>query len=138
PGHVVVQEGLLAVSLAAAYLVILVSPLQLPLKLGWIFVMSLLASYRHFRVLGKPFPPRRAFLFSVFVAQVVVFFAWALSLYDILREGVFAGMLLLAWYINRGLVRHTVEETLNRQVFVEYGGLAAVLVYLFFTSYQPH
>jgi hypothetical protein len=47
-------------------------------------------------------------------------------------------MLLLAWYINRGLVRHTVEETLNRQVLVEYGAFAAVLAYLFITSYQPH
>jgi hypothetical protein len=138
PGHVIVQEALLAVSLAAAYLVILLSPFQLSLKLGWIFVMSLFASYRSFRVLGKPFPPRRALLFSIFVAQVVVFFAWALSLYDILKEGVFAVMLLLAWYINRGLVRHTVEETLNRQVLVEYGAFGAVLAYLFITSYQPH
>jgi hypothetical protein len=136
PGHVVVQEGLLAISLSAAYLVILVSPFQLPLKLAWIFVMSVLAAYRAFRVLGKPFPPRRAFLFSVFVGQVVAFFAWALTLYDILREGVFAVMLLLAWYINRGLVRHTVEETLSRQVFVEYLGFAAVLAYLFFSSIQ--
>jgi hypothetical protein len=45
-------------------------------------------------------------------------------------------MLLLAWYINRGLVRHTVEETLNRQVIVEYLGFAAVLAYLFISSIQ--
>jgi hypothetical protein len=138
PGHVVVQEALLAVSLAAAYLVILVSPLQLTLKLAWIFVMSVLGAYRAFRVLGKPFPPRRAFLFSVFVGQVVAFFAWALTLYDILREGVFAVMLLLAWYINRGLVRHTVEETLTRQILAEYLLFGAVLAWLFFSSIQLH
>ena len=138
PGHIVVQEALLDISLAAAYLVILVAPFQIQLKLAWIFVMSLLASYRAFRVFGKPFPPRRAFLFSVFVAQVVVFFAWALSNLDMLREGAVAVMLLLAWYINRGLVRHTTEETLNRQVVVEYALFGCLLVILFLANYQAH
>jgi hypothetical protein len=138
PGHVVVQEGLLDISLAAAYLVILVSPFQIQLKLAWIFVISLLASYRAFRVFGKPFAPRRAFLFSVFVAQVVVFFAWALSNLDMLREGAVAVMLLLAWYINRGLVRHTMEETLNRQVLVEYTLFGFLLVILFLANFQAH
>ena len=138
PGHVVVQEGLLDVSLAAAYLVILVSPFQIQLKLSWIFVISLLAAYRAFRIFGKPFAPRRAFLFSVFVAQVVVFFAWALSNLDMLREGAVAVMLLLAWYINRGLVRHTMEETLNRHVLLEYSAFGLLLVILFLANFQAH
>ena len=138
PGHVVVQEGLLDISLAAAYLVILVSPFQISLKLAWIFVISLLASYRAFRIFGNPFAPRRAFLFSVFVAQVVAFFAWAMSNLDLLREGAVAVMLLLAWYINRGLVRHTMEETLNRHVLIEYSVFGFILVLLFVANYQAH
>ena len=51
-------------------------------------------------------------------------------------EGVFAAMLLLAWYINRGVIRHTAEETLNRQVVMEYSLFAALLVFLFALSYR--
>jgi hypothetical protein len=46
-------------------------------------------------------------------------------------------MLLLAWYINRGLVRHTIEESFSRNVVLEYGAFAVFLVYLFVSSYQP-
>ena len=40
-------------------------------------------------------------------------------------------MLLFAWYINRGLVRHTVEDSFTRNVVVEYGAFAAFLIFLF-------
>jgi hypothetical protein len=46
-------------------------------------------------------------------------------------------ILLFAWYINRGLVRHTVEDSFTRHVVLEYLAFAAVLVYLFVSSYQP-
>ena len=46
-------------------------------------------------------------------------------------------MLLLAWYINRGVIRHTAEETLNRQVAMEYGLFAVLLAFLFALSIRP-
>jgi len=70
----------------------------------------------------------------------VTFMAWAitaLSLYLVVYEGTFAVMLLFAWYINRGLVRHTVEDSFTRNVILEYGAFAVVLIYLFVASYQP-
>src|SRR6266567_4102852 len=81
-----------------------------------------------------------AFIFALFVGQVVTFLAWAitaLSLYLVVNEGTFAVMLLFAWYINRGLVRHTVEDSFTRHVILEYAAFAAILVYLFINSYQP-
>jgi hypothetical protein len=45
-------------------------------------------------------------------------------------------MLLLAWYINRGVIRHTAEETLTRQVVMEYGVFAVILVFIFALSYR--
>jgi hypothetical protein len=60
-----------------------------------------------------------------------------LTLYLVVVEGWFAVMLLLAWYINRGLVRHTIEESFTRNVVLEYGAFAVFLVYLFVSSYQP-
>jgi len=138
PGHLLVQEAVLAVSLAGAFLVVLTLQFPLPVRLSWIFLLSLLATYRSFRALGLAMSPRRAFLFSLFVAQLVAFFGWAMTVYLYFNEGVFAVMLLILWYVNRGIIRHTVEESLNRNVVVEYGLFVVLLGYLFFTSYQPH
>jgi Protein of unknown function (DUF5656) len=99
-----------------------------------------MASYRSFRINGSALAPRRSFIFALFIGQVVTFLAWAitaLSSYLVVNEGTFAVMLLFAWYINRGLVRHTVEDSFTRNVVLEYGAFAVVLVYLFVSSYPP-
>ncbi|MEO8745457.1 MAG: hypothetical protein ABI334_10885 [Candidatus Dormiibacterota bacterium] len=139
-GHVVLQETILILALAGAYLVVVSLHFNAILQLAWIFTITFLASYRSFRINGSAVAPRRAFIFSLFVAQVVTFLAWAitaLSIYLVVNEGTFAVMLLFAWYINRGLVRHTVEDSFSRNVVLEYGAFAVVLVYLFVSSYQP-
>ena len=139
-GHVVLQEAILILALAGAFLVIVALHFNAILQLLWIFTITFMASYRSFRINGSAIAPRRAFIFALFVAQVVTFLAWAvtaLSIYLVVNEGIFAVMLLLAWYINRGLVRHTVEDSFTRNVVLEYGAFAVVLVYLFVSSYQP-
>jgi hypothetical protein len=139
-GHVVLQETILILALAGAYLVIVSLHFNAILQLFWIFTITFLASYRSFRINGTAITPRRAFIFALFVGQVVTFLAWAitaLSIYLVVNEGTFAVMLLFAWYINRGLVRHTVEDSFTRNVVLEYGAFAVVLVYLFVSSYQP-
>ena len=139
-GHIVLQEVMLVVVVFGAYLVIVTLHFNPILQLLWIFTITFLASYRSFRINGVPITPRRAFTFALFVGQVVTFLAWAitaLSLYLVVYEGTFAVMLLFAWYINRGLVRHTVEDSFTRNVILEYGAFAVVLIYLFVASYQP-
>jgi hypothetical protein len=140
-GHVVVQEIILIVALFGAYLTVVSLRFNPILALLWIFTITFLAAYRSFRINGIPIAPRRAFIFALFVAQVVTFLAWAITtlgtLYLVVVEGWFATMLLLAWYINRGLVRHTIEESFTRNVVLEYGAFAVFLVYLFVSSYQP-
>lgn len=137
PGHIVLQEAVMVLALAGAYLVIVTVQLSLPLRLAWIFTITLFATFRSFRLMGRPMVARRAFLFAAFVAQLVTFFAWAITVYLPYEEGLFVAMLVFLWYINRGVIRHTVEETLSRNVVIEYGLFALLLVYLFFTSYQP-
>jgi hypothetical protein len=140
-GHIVVQETILVLVLAGAYLVVVtLFRTNAILLLAWVFTITFLASYRSFRINGTPIAPRRAFIFAFFVGQVVTFLAWAitaLSIYLVVNEGTEAVMLLFAWYINRGLVRHTVEESFTRNVVLEYGAFAVVLIYLFVSSYQP-
>ena len=57
----------------------------------------------------------------------MTFLAWAIARARertwSLNEGTFAVMLLFAWYINRGLVRHTVEDSFTRNVVFEYVAL---------------
>ena len=137
-GHVVLQEAILIAFLAGAYVVVVTLPFNSILKLLWILTITFLASYRSFRINGSSIAPSRAFIFAVFVAQVVTFLAWAvtaLGSYLVLNEGTFAVMLLFAWYINRGLVRHTVEDSFTRHVVLEYVAFAAVLIYLFVSNY---
>lgn len=139
-GHLIVQETILILVLAGAYLVLVTLSFNAILRLLWIFTITFLASYRSFRINGMAIAPRRAFVFALFVGQVVTFLAWAimtLSLYLYINDGTFAVMLLFAWYINRGLVRHTVEESFTRNVVLEYGAFAIVLIYLFVASYRP-
>lgn len=138
-GHVVLQETILVLVLAGAYLVVVTLPFNPILQLLWIFTITFLASFRSFRINGTAIPPRRAFIFALFVGQVVTFLAWAitaLKIYLVVNEGTFAVMLLFAWYINRGLVRHTVEDSFTRNVVLEYGAFAVVLIYLFVSSYR--
>ena len=139
-GHLVLQEIMLVVVVFGAYLVVVTLHFNPILQLLWIFTITFLASYRSFRINGVEVPTRRAFIFALFVGQVVTFLAWAitaLSFYLVVYEGTFAVMLLFAWYINRGLVRHTVEDSFTRNVVLEYGAFAVVLIYLFVSSYQP-
>src|SRR2546425_1417270 len=139
-GHIVLQEVMLVIVVFGAYLVVLTLHFNPILQLLWIFTITFLASYRSFRINGTPIVPRRAFTFALFVGQVVTFLALAintLSIYLYIVEGWFAVVLLLAWYINRGLVRHTVEDSFTRNVVLEYGAFAIVLIYLFVASYQP-
>src|SRR5437667_1625945 len=139
-GHLVLQETILVLVLSGAYLVVVTLPFNPILKLLWIFTITFLASYRSFRINGVAIAPRRAFLFALFVGQVVTFLAWAieaLSIYLVVTEGTKAVMLLFAWYINRGLVRPTVEESFTRNVLLECGAFAVVLTYLFVSSYRP-
>src|SRR6266567_9548646 len=116
-GHVVLQETIIILALAGAYLVVVSLHFNAILQLFWIFSITFMASFRSFRINGSAIAPRRAFIFALFVAQVVTFLAWAitaLSSWLVVSEGPFAVMLLFAWYINRGLVRHTVEDSFTR------------------------
>ncbi|MFZ0215522.1 MAG: hypothetical protein WAM30_06220 [Candidatus Dormiibacterota bacterium] len=137
PGHLVAQEGILALLVGGAFLAILLLQWPLPLRLAGFFLVAVAACYRSFRVFGHPMPVRRAILLSLIVGQLVTFFGWAMSVYVYYAAGMFAVLLFLLWYFNRGLIRHTVEESLNRWVAVEYAGFAVVIGYLFLTSFLP-
>ena len=137
PGHLVLQEAVLIVTVSGAYLVLLATQMDQPLRLTGIFVVGTLAAYRYFRVVGTAIPPGRSVFFAVVVGQVVTLLASLVSFYEAtIGEGLFAVMLVLTWYVNRGLIRHGIEENFSLQILIEYAGAMAVLAYLFMTNYQ--
>src|SRR5256714_11029260 len=74
-GHLVLQETILVLVLAGAYLVIVTLPFNPILRLLWIFTITFLASYRRFRINGTTIAPRRALIFAPFVSRVFPFLA---------------------------------------------------------------
>jgi hypothetical protein len=137
-GHVVIQWGVLAIALSTSYLVIVALQFPLPVRLAGIFLTSFLATYRSFRVLGKPMIASKALYHSVFVSQLVFFFAWGMSYWVYFTDGVFSVLLFLLWYVNTGLIRHLEERSFNRNVAIEYALFGLLLAYLFVHSFQTH
>ena len=135
--HVVLQEAMLAGALGASFLVVLALQFPLPLRLAAVFAASFLATYRSYRVFGTPLTPKKALHFSLFVAQLVFFFALGMSLLVYFTEGVFAVLLLLLWYVNRGIIRHAIEDSFSWHVALEYGFFILLFLYIFLISFQP-
>src|SRR5438874_3360972 len=118
-GHLILQEGILILVLSGAFLVVVTLPFNPILRLLWIFTITFFASYRSFRINGVAITPRRAFIFALFVCQVVTSLAWAITApapYLVVIEGTFAVMLLFSWYINRCLVRHSVTDSFPTRI----------------------
>ena len=137
PGHLVLQEAALILAVSGGYLVLLATAIDQPPRLAGIFLVGTLAAYRYFRVVGTTIPPGRSLFFSLIVGQVVTLLAAMVGFYEAtVGEGLFAVMLVLAWYVNRGLIRHGIEENFTLQVILEYAGASALLVYLFLANYQ--
>jgi hypothetical protein len=140
PGHLVLQTAALLFAISGAYLVVLAIQLELPARLLGIFLISGLAAYRDFRILGFAMNRGQSLFFALVLAQVVTLLASLINIFVAqVGEGVFAVMLVLAWYINRGLIRHAVEQSFTLQVVLEYTGLVVFLGYLFFffSGFQP-
>src|SRR5260370_28135394 len=107
-GHILVQEVVLVLVVAGAYLVLVTIHFNIVLRLVWIFTVTFLASFRSFRINGTPIAPRRAFSFALFFAQLVTVLLSAieaLSSMLVVTEEPNAVMLFFAWYFNRGLIR---------------------------------
>ncbi|HEX4213075.1 MAG TPA: hypothetical protein VIA06_07105 [Candidatus Dormibacteraeota bacterium] len=137
PLHLVLQTAVLVAALGASFLVIFVLQFPLPLRLASVLLASFLATYRAYRVTGTPLTARKALGFSVFVAQVVLFFTLGMSLLVYFTAGVFAVLMLLLWYVNQGIIRHAVDDSFSWQVAVEYGFFILLFLYIFLISFQP-
>jgi hypothetical protein len=125
PGHEFLMNAAIILILLGAYLSILVGAPSVPLRLFAIFVGTALAAYE---LLGRVTSEQtRAAVASLIVAQIVTTVAFAMISLQFVDNSRLAGILLVAWYVNRDLARHLFEGTLTRNILAEYSvGLVLV------------
>lgn len=114
--------------LALLYLVLQSSELPNILKFSWIFLISLFSGYRSFR-----FATRRegvALLTAFLTAGTVTFGAFGMVTYLNQGSPYIAVVLAFAWYAWQGLLVHTLDDSLTKRIFFEYGLFAVICVYL--------
>jgi|GEM_PF-3996288 len=114
--------------LALLYLVLQSGELPNIVKFSWIFLISLFSGYRSFR-----FATRRegvALLTAFLTAGTVTFGAFGMVTYLNQGSPYIAVVLAFAWYAWQGLLVHTLDDTLTRRIFFEYGLFAVICVYL--------
>jgi hypothetical protein len=126
------QDITLIVVVLAAYVVILAAINDISLRLGLIFLVSLLATYENLSRASSSHA--RAVVGGVIVGQVVTAITFALisqQFLDVVRLG---PILLVAWYVNRGMGYHLLEGTMSVSIFVEYAVGAVVCAALVATA----
>ncbi len=134
PGHRFLQDASLVLIVFLIFLVILAAPVAVPVKVGWIALAAFVTGYRSFSlVTGGEW---KALSLALQVAVVV----GGLALLRYFPQlGLDAGdapvavVLLLAWYVVRGLVMHSLEDALSKNVVFEYALMGGIAVYLVVT-----
>jgi len=130
------QDVALIVVVLAAYVVILAGIGDIVLRLGLVFLVSFVAAYENLSRASSNHG--RSIVGGVIVAQVVTSIAFALisqQFLDVVRLG---PILLVAWYVNRGMAYHVLEGTMSVGIFVEYAIGAVVCGALVATALTSH
>ncbi|MEA2647289.1 MAG: hypothetical protein QOE92_2372 [Chloroflexota bacterium] len=136
PGHDFLQDAALILVLLGAYAAILAGITSLPLRLLLLFVATCIAAYEN---LSRATPVAgRALVGGVIVGQVVTAIAFGLISYQFLDVTRLATILLVAWYVNRGMGYHMLEGSMSRGIFFEYVLGALVCVSLVATALLTH
>ncbi len=114
--------------LALLYLVLQSNELPNILKFTWIFAISLFSGYRSFRFATKR--EGIALLTAFLTAGTVTFGAFGMVTYLNQGSPYIAVVLAFAWYAWQGLLVHTLDDSLTKRIFFEYGLFAVICVYL--------
>ena len=118
PGHEFLENAALILVLLGAYLALLAGVPSLGLRVALIFVASFMASY--IQLSGVTSEQGRALAGGFIVSLVATAIAFGLISAQFLDLGRLATILLVAWYVNTGMVFYLLEGTMTRNVFLEY------------------
>jgi hypothetical protein len=131
-GYDLLQDTALIAVVLVAFVVILAGINDIVLRLSLVFVVSMVSAYENLSRASTSHS--RAIVGGVVTAQVVTTVAFALISQQFLDVARLGPLLLVAWYVNRGLIYHVLEGTMSVGVFVEYAIGAAVCAVLVATA----
>jgi hypothetical protein len=136
PGHRFLLDATQILAVFLLFLVILVSPFPIPAKAGWIALTAFATGYRSFGMLTRGEWKAVSLALQVAFGVGVVSLALLTYLPQLGFEagtGPMAVVLLLTWYVVRGLIMHSLEDALTKNVVFEYALMGGIAVYLIVT-----
>jgi hypothetical protein len=136
PGHEFLENAALILVLLGAYVALLAGVPSLGLRVGLIFLASFMASY--IQLSGVASEQGRAVVGGFIVSLVATAIGFGLISAQFLDLGRLATILLVAWYVNTGMVFYLLEGTMTRNVFLEYLVGIVICVGLVATAILTH
>ncbi|HXA42863.1 MAG TPA: hypothetical protein VNV65_08140 [Candidatus Solibacter sp.] len=124
PGHEFLENAALILVLLGAYVSLLAGVQSLGARVVLIFLASLTAAYIQLSSVAAE--QGRALAGGFIVSLVATAIAFGLISAQFLDLGRLATILLVAWYVNTGMVFYLLEGTMTRNVFLEY--LVGILI----------
>jgi hypothetical protein len=118
PGHEFLENAALILVLLGAYVALLAGVPGLGLRVALIFLASFVASYIQLSTVASE--QGRAVVGGFIVSLVATAIGFGLISAQFLDLGRLATILLVAWYVNTGMVFYLLEGTMTRNVFLEY------------------
>ena len=128
PGHEFLHDAAVIFLLLGSFLAIYLGAQGVVARLVLVLVITFLAAYESFLPVGKG--DAEAIFYSQSVAVVTTAIAFALTYTGLLPPPQVAVILMLVWYVERGLIVHFVSASLTRNVLREYALLGLVAIAL--------
>ncbi len=128
PLHRFLRDSTTFLTLLALFFLVLQSEMPNMLKFVWIFFVSLVSGYRSFRFATER--EGRALLSAFLTAGFVAGLAFGMVNYVNQDAKYVAVVLSFAWYAYQGFIVHTLDDSLTRRIFLEYGLFAVICVYM--------
>jgi hypothetical protein len=118
PGHEFLENASVILVLLGAYLALLAGVQSLSLRVILIFVATYVAAYVQLsRAVSEP---GRALVGGMLVSLAATAIAFGLISAQFLDISRLGSILLVAWYVNTGMVFYMLEGTMTREILVEY------------------
>jgi hypothetical protein len=136
PGHEFLENASVILVLLGAYLALLAGVQSLGLRVILIFVATYVAAYVQLsRAVSEP---GRALVGGMMVSLAATAIAFGLISAQFLDISRLGSILLVAWYVNTGMIFYMLEGTMTREVLFEYLVGVAICAGLVGTAILTH
>ena len=136
PGHEFLENAAVILVLLGAYLALLSGVGSLGLRVALIFVATYVAAYVQLSRVATE--QGRALVGGLLVSLAATAIAFGLISAQFLDIGRLSTILLVAWYVNTGMVFYMLEGSMTRNIFAEYAIGVVICAGLVATAILTH